>query len=75
MKKHKGVIASLLGVAGWLKILVVNLNFVPLTYQLRSALVELLLLFVEDQYACPSVCQLVASCSWTVLAFWLLLIT
>lgn len=30
MKNLKGAVASLLGVAGWLKISVVNLNFVPL---------------------------------------------
>lgn len=47
MKKPKGAIASLLGVSGWLKILVVNLNFVLVIYQLRSAFVELLLLFIE----------------------------
>lgn len=34
MKTTKGAIALLLGVAGWLKILIVNLNFVPLIYQL-----------------------------------------
>lgn len=34
MKKPKGAGASLLGETGWLKILLFNLNFIPVIYQL-----------------------------------------